>query len=359
MRIGPKLRATLAAAVLFVGPMVVWPSDAAVFGADERGALPVRHKSLTRSIALLFNVKSKTVCSAFCVADDVIATAGHCLFKTAGEAPLDANDFRFGQPLSRPDAFARVAGSHNGTAAQNVRAGNTRLSVKPPIDAVQDWALVRLDRPACKGAVLPVRPMPSTEIMIQAAAGNVFHAAFHRDRLPWKLLHAGPCVMAPAFDKVDRAQIEQDFRSPERLLLHRCDTAGASSGSPLLLDTPSGPVAIGGNVGTYVQSRILVQDGTVMFRTKPESIANTAVNVQAFADQIAEFARLPKRQDLVSRSNRASSSLESGISATSGLIAPRDLRPSIHPANASSRTGVAHSKSVDRSTGGRNNTNVP
>ncbi len=359
MRIGPKVRASLVVAAMIAGPIGVWPSNAAVFGSDERGALPTRHKSLTRSIALLFNIKSKTVCSAFCVADDVIATAGHCLFKTAGEAPLDANDFRFGPPLARPEAFARVAGSRNGTAAQNVRAGNTRLSVKPPIDAVQDWALVRLDRPACKGAVLPVRPMPSTEIMIQAAAGQIFHAAFHRDRLPWKLMHAGPCLMAPTFEKIDRAQIEQDFRSPERLLLHRCDTAGASSGSPLLLDTPSGPVVIGINVGTYVQSRILVQDGTVMFRTKPESIANTAVNAQAFADQIVEFARSPKRQDLVSRSNRATSSFESGIGGTSGNTAPRDLRPSIQPANASNKTGVAQSKSVDRSTGGLSNTNVP
>ncbi len=330
---------------------------AAVFGVDDRRPLSHRYMPLKRSIALLFNVKSKTVCSAFCVADNVIATAGHCLFRTAGETPLDANDFQFGQPNTRPGNFARVAGSHNGTAAFNVRAGTTRLSTKPPIDAAQDWALVRLDRPACHGAVLPVRPMPSTEIVIQSAAGQVFQAAFHRDRLPWKLAEAGPCAVAPTFDKVDRRQIENDFRGAERLLLHRCNTAGASSGSPLLLQTPSGPVVIGINVGTYVQSRIAVEAGTVMFRSKPEAIANTAVNASAFASLIAEFST--QTQDLVSRSNRVTSSAESGAGGEIASDGARHLRPSSNPANASNSIGVAQSRSVDRSTGGRSRTNVP
>ena len=358
-------RAKLLLALILVGTFIAVGSvrvpgaHSAVFGQDERRALPLQHKPLARSIALLFNAKSKTVCSAFCVADDVIATAGHCLFKTAGEAPLDANDFYFGQPNARSGEFARIAGSHNGTASQNIRAGTTRLSTKPPIDAAQDWALVRLDRPACRGAVLQVRPMPSTEIVIQAAAGQIFQAAFHRDRLPWKLSYAGPCNVAPTFDHVERRQIETDFRTPERLLLHRCDTAGASSGSPLLLNTPNGPVVIGINVGTYVQSRIAVEDGAVMFRSKPEPIANTAVNASAFAGQITEFSTVPFRQDLVSRSSRATSSADNGAGSASATAGARHFRASSNPANASSSIGVAQSRSVDRSTGGRNSTNVP
>ena len=349
----------LVGTIIAAGSVQVPSAHSAVFGQDERRALPLQHKPLARSIALLFNAKSKTVCSAFCVADDVIATAGHCLFKTAGEAPLDANDFYFGQPNARSGEFARIAGSHNGSASQNIRAGTTRLSTKPPIDAAQDWALVRLDRPACRGAVLQVRPMPSTEIVIQAAAGQIFQAAFHRDRLPWKLAYAGPCNVAPTFDRVERRQIETDFRTPERLLLHRCDTAGASSGSPLLLNTPNGPVVIGINVGTYVQSRIAVEDGAVIFRSKPEPIANTAVNASAFAGQIPEFSAVPFRQDLVSRSNRATSSADNGAGGASATAGARHFRASSNPANASSSIGVAQSRSVDRSTGGRNSTNVP
>jgi hypothetical protein len=334
-------------------------TEAAVFGSDDRGALPARHKGLSRSIGLFFNVKAKTVCSAFCVGDAMIATASHCIFKTAGEMPLNPVDFRFGPPNSNPADYARVAGSQNGTAAQNVRAGTMRLSTKPPIDATQDWALVRLDRPACRGAVLPVEPTPAPLIVEKAAAGKVFHVAFHRDRLPWKLTYAARCRMAPAFDKADRNQIERDFRNPDRLLLHRCGTAGASSGSPLLVEGADGPVVIGINVGTYVQSRVVTQEGTVMFRSKPEAVANTAVNASAFADQIAAFAANTKPQEPVKRSNRAASSLDSGSGAAASASDSRLLRQSSQPAKPSKSAGVAQSRTVDRPTGGRSSTNVP
>jgi Trypsin-like peptidase domain len=359
MRLGRSLTVGLCIAATAMMGGAVHESRAAVFGTDDRGALPARHKSLSRSIGLFFNAKAKTVCSAFCVGDAIIATASHCIYRTVGEAPYDPADFRFGPPNAPPSEFARIAGWNNGTAAQNVRAGNTRLNVKPPIDAAQDWALVRLDRPACKGAVLPVEPSPAPELVERAVAGQVFHVAFHRDRLPWKLTYAARCRMAPAFDKIDRDQIERDFRQPERLLLHRCGTGGASSGSPLLAEGPNGPVVIGINVGTYVQSRIMLQDGAVVFRSKPEPIANTAVNASAFADQITAFAATPKSQEPVNRSNRAASSADSGAGASTRPSGARLLRQSSQPATPSSNSGVAQSKSVERSTGGRSSTNVP
>lgn len=334
-------------------------AQAAVFGVDDRAAVPIRYKALSRSIGLFFNPKARSVCSAFCVGDNVIATASHCIFKTAGEAPLDPADFRFGPPNANPAHLARVAGSSNGTAANNVIAGNMRLNVKPPIDATQDWALVRLDRPACRGAVLPVAPVPAPEVAARARTGQVFHVAFHRDRLPWRLLYAPGCRIAPAFDQVDRAQIERDFRTPDRLLLHRCGTGGASSGSPLLIEGPNGPVVIGINVGTYVQSRVVLQEGSVLFRSKPEAIANTAVNATAFADTIATFATRSTVHSLVSRSNRATSSADSGDSVSGVATSARLLRHNSHPAKPTSSTGVPHSSAVERATGGRSSTNVP
>jgi protease YdgD len=332
---------------------------AATFGGDDRVPLPLRHKGLGKSIGLFFSVKAKTVCSAFCVADNVIATASHCIFKTSGEAPLDPADFRFGPPNATLAQHARVAGHQNGTAGTNVLAGNRHLSIKPPIDATQDWALVRLDRAACRGAVLPVAVSPLQAIEERAAAGQVFHAAFHRDRLPWKLLYAPRCPVEPTFDKVDRDQISRDFKQPDQLLLHRCGTGGASSGSPLLLDGPAGPVVIGINVGTYVQSRIVLQDGAVLFRSKPEPIANTAVHAAAFAGEIAPFASRSGAQELVSRFNRSTSSGDSGAGAVTSAAADRRLRQSRAPASAKSNIGVPHNSAVDRSTGGRSSTKVP
>ena len=84
-------------------------------------------------------------------------------------------------------------------------------------------------------------------------------------------------------------QIERDFTEPEALILHTCDTGGASSGSPMLLDTPDGPEVIGINVGTYEQSKVLMQDGQVKKRLKADTIANTAVASAAFAGRLEAF----------------------------------------------------------------------
>src|SRR5262245_9438258 len=49
----------------------------AIFGNDDRVPLPAKFKDLQEKIGLLFNLRARTVCTAFCVAKDMIATAGH------------------------------------------------------------------------------------------------------------------------------------------------------------------------------------------------------------------------------------------------------------------------------------------
>ncbi|HEU0159621.1 MAG TPA: peptidoglycan-binding domain-containing protein, partial [Hyphomicrobiaceae bacterium] len=43
------------------------------------------------------------------------------------------------------------------------------------------------------------------------------------------------------------------------------------------------------NVGTYVQSKVLIEDGRVIKRLKEDMVANTAVNSAAFAGKLAIF----------------------------------------------------------------------
>jgi protease YdgD len=70
------------------------------------------------------------------------------------------------------------------------------------------------------------------------------------------------------------------------MILHTCDTGGASSGSPLLIDTPQGPAVVGINVGTYVRSKVTMQNREIARAPKAETVANTAVNAGAFASRI-------------------------------------------------------------------------
>jgi protease YdgD len=261
----------------------------AVFGADDRVPLPAKFKDVREKMGLLFSVRGRSVCTAFCVAKDVVATAGHCLLKIAGERTPRIGDFWFLRNYDVVRDIVHIAGHANGTAALNVMSGSMSLNVRPPIEATRDWALVRLARPACTKGVLPVRVLPVDQIVSEAGAGRVFHISYHRDYTPWKLAYGRPCGVAKSFESADWSTITQDFANPEALILHTCDTGGASSGSPLLLDTGSGPEVIGINVGTYVQSKVLMQEGKVMKRLKADPVANTGVASAAFADKLEAF----------------------------------------------------------------------
>jgi len=170
-------------------------------------------------------------------------------------------------------------------------SGGMDLNVRPPIDAGKDWALLRLARASCDGGTLPLRALSSEVIIAEAAAGRVFQVSYHRDFKPWRLAYGGPCGVARSFAAADWTVIAGDFADPSHLLLHTCDTGGASSGSPLLLESPDGIAVVGINVGTYVQSKVLMEDGRISKRFAAAEVANTAVNSTAFAGKLATFRR--------------------------------------------------------------------
>ncbi len=269
------------------GPSAVLP--VAVFGSDDRTPTPAKYKDVQEKIGLFFNLRRRTVCTAFCVASDVVATAAHCLLGTGGEMPAQFADFWFARNFEGAREQSHIAGYGNGTAAQHVLMGSTSLSVHPPLYVTRDWALVRLARPVCSKGVLPVRVLPPEQILSEATAQRVFQIAYHRDYTPWKTAYSHPCGVARSFEAADWKRIERDFAEPEALLLHTCDTGGASSGSPILLEAPDGPQVIGINVGTYELSKVLMQDGQVKKRLKADMIANTAVASTAFASRLEAF----------------------------------------------------------------------
>ena len=261
----------------------------AVFGADDRVALPPNLRPLREMLGVLFNVRQRTVCSAFCVAPNLIGTAAHCLFKTNGERPARLADFWFARNYDTVRDYARIAGYETGTSAQNVLAGSMTLSTAPPIDATKDWAFVRLSAPVCSKGVFEVKALSVDRIIQESKAGHVYQASYHKDFKQWQPAYSKPCAFDRSFANVAWPAIAQDFSGPGDLLLHTCDTGGASSGSPLLLDTETGPKLIGINVGTYVQSSTSLRNGRVTERSAPNAIANTGVAATAFISPLTTF----------------------------------------------------------------------
>jgi len=289
-----------------------------VFGSDQRVPLPQSLREAGTKLGVLYDSRSHSVCTAFCVAPDAVATAAHCLYRTSGETPLRLSDFAFRLHGGNPPA--RIAGSDVGAAELNVTSGSTRLNVRPPIDATRDWALVRLAQPACKGAFKLSR-RPVAEVMKLADEGHVFNIAYHRDLPKWQPMLNAACAVRRNFEDADWQTIKRDFADPEQLLLHTCDTGAASSGSPLLVDGPDGLEVVGINVGTYVQSKVIMLNGEVLHRFRSDDVANTGVNSLAFASTLDAFLgadTLASRRDV--------RRLQAGLAAKGLYSGPRDGR---------------------------------
>ena len=213
-------------------------------------------------------------------------------------APAAASrDFWFARNYDAVRDYVRIAGH-----AQRYRrpardvGQHAALNVRPPIDATKDWALVRLARPdlhqgRAAGAGAANRRdhrgggrqarIPDRPIIATSRPGN------------WPTAQA--VRRGERFETADWKTIAQDFSEPDALLLHTCDTGGASSGSPLLLDTAHGPEVIGINVGTYVQSKVHdAGRAGVTKRLKADTVANTGVSER---QRLPPSSSLPARRD--------------------------------------------------------------
>ncbi|MGI9479188.1 MAG: trypsin-like peptidase domain-containing protein [Hyphomicrobiaceae bacterium] len=267
-------------------------ATAAVFGDDDRRPLPSNLAALTDSIGLVTSDTARTLCTGFCVGRRTVATAAHCLFRTAGERRPDLASFRFVVGPGGARKSASITGRTTKVVHQHVVAGSAALSVSPPIDATRDWALMRLAQPICAGHSLYVDKMPPIRINRLAARGHLLHVAFHGDLRNWRLAASRTCDVTSRMTRSARRQLKRDFTDISALVLHECDTGLASSGSPLLSIGPNNRLkVVAMNVGTYQQTRYLVTGETVKRRYKPATVANTAVSGSAFADHVLAFTR--------------------------------------------------------------------
>ncbi|MGI9423612.1 MAG: trypsin-like peptidase domain-containing protein [Hyphomicrobiaceae bacterium] len=263
----------------------------AVFGRDDRKSLPKRLRPLKKSIGLVYNNSVRSVCTGFCVADRLVATASHCLFRTAGERRPSLRKFQFVLRARSRWPSSRIEGYQVRAIDQFVVAGSRKLRIEPPIDATQDWALMRLSSPVCKGAVLPVASLAPKRLEQLAKRKALFQVSFHHDYANWRLAYSGKCTTRSPLKALQRKRISRDFNAPDNLVLHTCDTGGASSGSPLLtVDAKGRFQVVAVNVGTYVQTRLLIEEGKVVRRYKSDAVANTAIATRAFEGLIRPFS---------------------------------------------------------------------
>lgn len=272
----------------------------AVFGIDERRALPQSYDALREKIGVL-SLGDASICTAFCVAPDAIATASHCLLGTMQSPPPDLKRISFSVGGTTQRA-ARLDGHSRSEMRARLSSGTVALRITPPIEAARDWAVARLEKPICKAGGLRLTGLQRAGIEQRAARGEIYQIAMHRDFAPGSLVYAAPCAIARAFEQATETTIAVDFSKPEAILMHTCDTGPGSSGSPLLIEGEAGPEVVGMNVGTYVLSRPPANtSSTASPQTRQsEAIANTAIQVQEFRAAIEalslETSSIPDRK---------------------------------------------------------------
>lgn len=261
----------------------------AVIDTDERRMVANRYPELRERIGTLVHATTQSVCTAFCVAPDVVATAGHCVAGTVSQPAGNPAQLRFVRDGATSPAIP-VKGAGSAAIAHNVMTGSQRLKTRPPINATSDWAFLRLEKTACPARSLPFSRMSAQEVAAEAAAGRIYHIAYHRDLAHWKLAVGKGCSLVSRKKAGDPEQLSRDFDRAGDLLLHTCDTEAASSGSPLLVDGDNGPEVVGINVGTYVRSRVITHDGQIVQRLDSEVIANTALLAAPLVERLQAFS---------------------------------------------------------------------
>ncbi len=274
------------AEIMHASPAFLTP--AAVFGADQREELPDRYGALEGKVGMLYEQSTQTLCTAFCVSKGIIATAAHCLFQPKSDKLPDLNDVTFRLSYGKTYQTSGISGRHTPFTKNSIAVGTTAFNNEPPLSAPEDWALVKLERPICRFGALKVEKLPVQDLIDKSRENRIFQVAYHWDWRHWQLAYSTPCGISRDFEQIKWRFIRQHFVNAHELVLHDCDTGGASSGSPILLDTgsPEGPSAVAINVGTYTRTRLLLREGRIIKRLSPDVIANTGVNGTAFANII-------------------------------------------------------------------------
>jgi len=260
----------------------------AVFEPDDRRLISNGYPELRERIGLLMNAATQSICTAFCVAPDIVATAGHCIAGTVSQPAGDVARLRFRRDTAKGPGIP-IQGANDGTFNQHIVMGAERLNTRPPINAASDWALLRLAKNACSAGGLRLSSRTADAVAADAARGRIYNLAYHRDLAHWNLAVATPCSIISRRKAGEPEQVSRDFERAEDLLLHTCDTEAASSGSPLLVNGEHGPEVVGINVGTYVRSRVVTHDDRIVERLNTEVISNTALLAAPLIEPLDAF----------------------------------------------------------------------
>lgn len=229
-----------AAAALAALVLPVTTAGAKIIGRDDRTTiLPPPFAEAKGAVGMILS--SSRSCTAFCVAEDVIATNSHCLFDQAGKWLQRYRHFTYQTRVHGAHVSRVVAGADEHERVLNIVFGGRKLNASPKRlwPHQNDWALLRISRGACP-VVLPLKPTANLRRSTrkgQLGLYSVFFRTLKNGNSTGPLRRFSPnCRFVsniPGMPKAYQREFTRWTRNRKKTL-HTCDTEGGQSGSPIL-----------------------------------------------------------------------------------------------------------------------------
>lgn len=261
-----------------------WKLTSGVLGRDERTSPQAEYRKLLGSIGMLYNKKARSLCTAFCIAPDTIVTAAHCLFGR-DKKDLDHSQTLF--LLKSRFMKSRLAGSTSEEIEDGILTGY-RVQPRGISAFPKDWMVLKLKAPTCwEGLPLAVRSQK--QVAKAAREKRLFMAAFHGDKIKDGVLISPACKLGSWYDSsISHKGMRRRIGKREGVILHRCDAAKGSSGSPMLIKEPDGYKVVAVNVGNIIKYRERRRGRKLLSRRQTGKI-NVAVRVNEFIKEARQM----------------------------------------------------------------------
>lgn len=250
---------------------------AAIVGKDDRTKkIPKAYRKLARSVGAVFT--GKAMCSAVCVAPDVVLTSAHCLVDRRGRLPAAISRYMFVFDVKKRRSMARIAGDSARAKRRNVLLGGGYQGHAEN----RDWAALRLSRPVCSGRNVPFDQSGSAAANA-AKSRHLINIAFHADSKHTPL-YSGRCRRHERLGGRHAKRFRKSQVNRREVLLHTCDSLEGSSGSPIF-----------GVPGKGTPRLLAINQGTVSWsltrgrKRVASGRMNIAVRVSSFVDRLARF----------------------------------------------------------------------
>jgi V8-like Glu-specific endopeptidase len=294
---------------------------ASVIGEDSRRPLNGTAQTLARGIGFVWDSTAAYTCTAFCVADSVIATNAHCLLRRdKGLTQPNLSRIRFHMFDDHPAILAQSGAgedepTHDLASAQIapikvdrsiIRAGTdlrTGIAGQPATGLFHgdfstnqnsprhfdDWALAKLRNPLCKGRALKLEAIDKGALRETSNTANIYMIGYHGGRFEEGRSRSEDCELSAIRTRAFMRSQRRIFANAPNLLLHRCDMEQGASGSPIFLQTPDGPRVVALNSGTVSHLIYEIRHGSQRRRLVSRYDANTAVLSAAFIAGVDRF----------------------------------------------------------------------